>query len=113
MRHCSLIATLAGACALISSPAPAQPVIVTPGLIQVPYFRMEWRPGGGAHIQAPFVDLYTGPICHPICATSVPAVSAVSNRPTTDDSLAAQLFAAGRKLNRSLGNFNTGARWQS
>ncbi len=111
-----LIAAMTAA-VLVAPAAHAQPIVVVPGrLIDVPYFRMEWLPGGGAHIQAPFVNLYTAAPCH-VCGapavTPAPAASSFPDSSRLDAPLAEQLFAAGRRLNRALDRFDTGPRWQN
>jgi hypothetical protein len=97
----------------LHSGAQAQ-VVFGPGFIGVPYVRIQWNPGGGIHIQAPFVDINTCPINCPPCGSknvskSAPPVDPQAPAPQT---LAEQLFSAGRELNRALDRFDTAATWQ-
>jgi hypothetical protein len=102
---------------LSNAPAQAQNFIVTLGLIQVPYFRMEWLPGGGTHIQAPFVNIYTSPPCD-LCHSNTVSVGSENSQtidlPLAPDApLAQKLVAAAHELNRALANFDTGNLWQN
>jgi hypothetical protein len=89
-------------------------VVLGPGFIEVPYVRIQWNPGGGIHIQAPFVDINTCPVnCPPCGSTNVSKVAPSVNPPApTPQTLAEQLFSAGRELNRELDRFDTAATWQ-
>jgi hypothetical protein len=89
-------------------------VVLGPGYIEVPYVRIQWNAGGGIHIQAPFVDINTCPInCPPCGSTNVSKVAPPVVHPVpTPQTLAEQLFSAGRELNRSLDRFDTAATWQ-
>ncbi len=117
MQRFLYLATIALLCSASPPPARAQNIIIAPGLIQVPYFRMEWLPSGSTHIQAPFVDLYTRPLClsrnpcqSPLAADNS---SAIDQPVASDAPMGQQLFAAGRELNRALAHFDTGNLWQN
>jgi hypothetical protein len=88
-------------------------VVLGPGFIEVPYVRIQWSPGGGIHIQAPFVDINTCPINNcPPCGSQTTSKVATPVVPPAPQTLAEQLFSAGRELNRSLDRFDTAATWQ-
>jgi hypothetical protein len=87
-------------------------VVLGPGFIEVPYVRIQWNPGGGIHIQAPFVDINTCPINCPPCGSRTVSKVAPPVDPPVPQTLAEQLFSAGRELNRSLDRFDTAATWQ-